>query len=147
MHGGAIAGGRHQRRQTILLEIEQRRQGGPAQLVAYRDRDQLLQGRTPVCLRQRLHRVKHQLGPLAFDQRHRHRILGREILIQRTDADAGPCGNRIGGVAVQPVLLKNVSRPFEDGLDGMRGTRLGRGLARVQAPRTGRFGLRVVHVS
>jgi hypothetical protein len=46
------------------------------------------------------------------------RLLGREVLVERTDADARERGDLVGARPVIAVLHQNASGRFEQGFDG-----------------------------
>ena len=84
------------------------------------------QGYTAIGLGNRTPDIGQQFGSLAMDKGDRDRVLVRKILVERTDAEARPFGNRIGRVTFEPTLLENASRRFDDDLHSRGRTRLNR---------------------
>ena len=55
---------------------------------------------------------------MAVDNRRDQRLLAREVLVQRTDTDAGHLGNPVGARAVIAFLHQNASSRFQERIDG-----------------------------
>ena len=69
---------------------------------------------------------------LPFNQRHHQGGLVREVLVERADTHARDLCDAVGVEAGQRLPGQNASRRRQDHLDGGEGSRLPRGLARLQ---------------
>src|SRR5690606_16270269 len=67
-----------------------------------------------------------------LDQASRHRLLGREVLVQAADADAGDLRHPVGGEAVRPLALQNASRRLQDRRHRGPSSRLHRAFSRIR---------------
>ncbi len=79
---------------------------------------------TPIGIGSGIDNLGDHAGGPSIDQRNRNGILVREVLVERADTDARALGDGVGRVPRKPVALQNVSRSFQNDLDGFRGAGL-----------------------
>jgi hypothetical protein len=89
-------------------------------------------GRTTVAVNLALKRIGASVGlldaevygRLLLNQRDRHSVLIRKVLVQRTNADSRPFGNCVRRVSLKSMPLQNASRSLQHGVHRRGRTRL-----------------------
>ncbi len=120
-------------RQPGFLDVQQTREIGAAELVADGRAYHPIQRDPPIGLGGGFAHLLHERRRFPRDQGERDRILVGEILVERTDADAGTLRHRIGRVTLQSPRLENASRCLDDCLHRLSRARLPGGFPRFQA--------------
>ncbi len=110
--------------QTALFEIKQAREFRTVELVSDAGPRHGGERHAPIGFGSGIHNIGHHPGSRPVDQSNRNGILVREVLVQRADTDTRPFGDGVGCIARQPMSLENVSRRFQDDLDGPDGASL-----------------------